>query len=244
MKYKIKYNQLKNLLNLNGGGRISNEDKKKADIKNLKKFFVEAVNNIQKFELVLKPFVEYYDENQGKFIKNQMNDKVKKLFSKKIKSNYKDMLFEIFQFNFDKIEYDEKLNELHLIFFPEPNDFKTITQFMWKYKDSYNLDDFISFYARFFHDNVESGPDTWMSGDIVYFNRGEIDNNEYLFNIDYVNLIAHLKYNESDIKKNKIRPSPSDSATLFKVGTIKKGNDGNKWIITEDKNKVKRWKKL
>ena len=39
------------------------------------------------------------------------------------------------------------------------------------------------------------------------------------------------------------RPSPTSSATLYKVGTIKPGNDGNKWIIAENKNGIKKWKK-
>ena len=39
-----------------------------------------------------------------------------------------------------------------------------------------------------------------------------------------------------------IRPSPTKSATLYKIGTIKIGNDGNKWIIAENTNGVKRWK--
>ena len=40
------------------------------------------------------------------------------------------------------------------------------------------------------------------------------------------------------------RKSPSQSATLYKVGTKKKGIDGNIWIIVENVNGVKRWKKL
>ena len=40
------------------------------------------------------------------------------------------------------------------------------------------------------------------------------------------------------------RKSPSESAILYPVGKIKKGNDGNKWIIVENKNQVKRWKKI
>ena len=40
------------------------------------------------------------------------------------------------------------------------------------------------------------------------------------------------------------RPSPSDSATLFKTGTKKKGNDGNMWMVKENKNGVKRWTKV
>jgi hypothetical protein len=37
------------------------------------------------------------------------------------------------------------------------------------------------------------------------------------------------------------RKSPSKSATLYKVGTKKTGNDGNMWIVETNKNKVKRW---
>jgi hypothetical protein len=39
------------------------------------------------------------------------------------------------------------------------------------------------------------------------------------------------------------RPSPSESATFFKLGTIKIGNNKNKWIITETKSGIKRWSK-
>jgi hypothetical protein len=42
---------------------------------------------------------------------------------------------------------------------------------------------------------------------------------------------------------DKERPSPSKSATLYNVGTIKTGNDGNKYIIVENKNGVKKWQK-
>lgn len=40
------------------------------------------------------------------------------------------------------------------------------------------------------------------------------------------------------------RRSPSESATLFKVGTKKKGLDNNIWIIKETVNKTKRWTKF
>lgn len=40
------------------------------------------------------------------------------------------------------------------------------------------------------------------------------------------------------------RKGPSKSATLFKNGTIKVGNDGNKWVIVTNKNGVKRWQKV
>jgi hypothetical protein len=40
------------------------------------------------------------------------------------------------------------------------------------------------------------------------------------------------------------RKGPSQSATLFKEGTVKKGNDGNKWIIVTNKLGVRRWQKM
>lgn len=39
-----------------------------------------------------------------------------------------------------------------------------------------------------------------------------------------------------------MRPSPSVSATLFSVGTKKKGNDRNTWEVHENKSGIKRWK--
>ncbi len=46
-----------------------------------------------------------------------------------------------------------------------------------------------------------------------------------------------------DVKMKK-RPSPSQSATLYQVGQMKKGNDGNMYQVKQNKNKVKRWVKM
>ncbi len=40
------------------------------------------------------------------------------------------------------------------------------------------------------------------------------------------------------------RKGPSQSATLFKKGTIKKGNDGNRWVIIANARGVQRWQKV
>jgi len=37
------------------------------------------------------------------------------------------------------------------------------------------------------------------------------------------------------------RKSPEQSATLYKIGTKKTGNDKNIWIVKENKNGIKRW---
>ena len=43
------------------------------------------------------------------------------------------------------------------------------------------------------------------------------------------------------MSKSAERKSPSQSATLYKVGTKKTGNDGNKWVIVENKSGTNRW---
>ena len=40
------------------------------------------------------------------------------------------------------------------------------------------------------------------------------------------------------------RKAPTASATLFKKGTLKKGNDANKWVVVVDKRGIHRWQKL
>ena len=53
-----------------------------------------------------------------------------------------------------------------------------------------------------------------------------------------------VKNSKPKSKRRHLRPSPSDSATLFKLGHKEKGNDGNIYIVTETKNNVKRWTKI
>jgi hypothetical protein len=40
------------------------------------------------------------------------------------------------------------------------------------------------------------------------------------------------------------RKAPSESATLFKKGTTKKGNDGNRYVIVTNAQGVQRWQKV
>ena len=42
----------------------------------------------------------------------------------------------------------------------------------------------------------------------------------------------------------KVRKGPTASATEFNVGTKKKGNDGNYWIVVATKANVHKWQKI
>ena len=49
---------------------------------------------------------------------------------------------------------------------------------------------------------------------------------------------------EESLKGGKIRKGPSESATKYKVGTRKIGNDGNIWIVKTASNGIQRWNKI
>jgi hypothetical protein len=53
-----------------------------------------------------------------------------------------------------------------------------------------------------------------------------------------------FKHSGGTSKTEKIRKSPSESATMFSIGTVKKGNDGNMWKIIATASGVHRWSKV
>lgn len=96
-------------------------------------------------------------------------------------------------------------------------------------------------------------PWTWLILNEEPFNSFEIllnDNKKLKISKNVNFLMDPLKNNINQMRILKIwkplvnkkkRPSPSESATLYNVGNIKKGNDGNMYEVTINKNKVKRW---
>jgi Fe2+ or Zn2+ uptake regulation protein len=64
---------------------------------------------------------------------------------------------------------------------------------------------------------------------------------KYLSEQESIGLYPKSKPTEQTVA---VRPSPTESATLNSVGTIKKGNDGNNWEVKESSKGVKRWVKI
>jgi len=56
-------------------------------------------------------------------------------------------------------------------------------------------------------------------------------------------LLKYYKKDKKSTRSKKGRKGPEESATLFPIGTIKQGNDGNMWVINVSKNGVQRWVK-
>lgn len=59
-----------------------------------------------------------------------------------------------------------------------------------------------------------------------------------------IKLIKSRKSKKHTTMRHQNRPSPSESATLFRVGYRRRGNDGNMWEIMKTKTNVKRWRKV
>ena len=53
----------------------------------------------------------------------------------------------------------------------------------------------------------------------------------------------HSKTSPARERYRANRPSPSVGASSQKIGTIMKGNDGNKWVVVKRSNGVRRWVK-
>ncbi len=156
-----------------------------------------------------------------KFGKNKLTEYVLSKKIKKIKELVKGILL---PFTIKKYSFDNNL-------------IKTQLKFSKKYlKDLKTEEDikqyFLETYGNSKHLIGETAPDTWMAGDIIIIQDGEFDKNIYEFGIATKKIVFP-----------KLRPSPTESATLFKVGTIKKGNDENKWIVKKV-GKSKRWVKI
>lgn len=68
---------------------------------------------------------------------------------------------------------------------------------------------------------------------------------EYYIDTKGSELLTQLKFVEAQKQKaSSLRPSPSESATIYSVGTKRFGNDGNEWRVTMTKSGVQRWTKV
>lgn len=78
------------------------------------------------------------------------------------------------------------------------------------------------------------------------------DKNEYLLesplkskrNTDRVMKNIKKLMKSKKTKPKSVRPSPAESATKFRIGTKRRGGDGNIWKVTKTKTGVRRWSKL
>lgn len=79
-------------------------------------------------------------------------------------------------------------------------------------------------------------PDTWLEGDMVLFDdkdTGKIEFGIALYSLEVID--AWKK------EKKQTRPSPSESAKDYPIGSVVEGNDGKDWINKQVKGGSIRW---
>ena len=111
-----------------------------------------------------------------------------------------------------------------------------------------NYDVVEKYITQYWGDNIYNETNNFLLNKrdwyILYLPSGSSDESKKNSKRIEKNLKKIIKGIPKDKKEKKDRPSPSKSATLFKKGDKKKGNDGNLYIITINKNGVKKWKKI
>ena len=197
------------------------------------------------------PYLIVDGNKTKKLSKNKLSEYVitKKIKTiKKIVKKIFDGMYEIKKYKFDinskliKVLLKVSSKYIKFIDVEDNNSFNSI-----KIKEKFTLDKI----KKIFKDDLSvhfgnskkligsAGPDTWMSNNIELIKEDEFDSNSYELGVALKKLNIKLSKNNDNLLK-KTRPSPSQSSKLFKIGTIKKGNDGNKWIVKKVGKSV-RW---
>ena len=255
IKYKNKYLKLKNKVNMSGGGDkfyysydpeilmptksdIDNYIKKDKTcyviFKKIAPFLEEKINlNI----IFILEYVTFYEEKNDDFDWN-LDDYVYDQYLERYYPN-SNKLSKYLLIGLEGItgkNIKPKINR------PEKGLFND--NYYRCYKSKIDLNDKITVFEAF--NKYLPGQLSWSGGEndeIRIFTTKQKDLPKKLDKIKK-GLEKKKELNKITKKNKKKRPSPSESATKFKVGTKKKGNDGNMWIIIENKNGVKRWNKI
>jgi hypothetical protein len=188
--------------------------------------------SIPKYFTVKTTLIPYFVYDGHKEIKFGKNKATNYLLLNKIK-RLTEVVKGIFKYQFDikKYEFD---TEKFLINLELKTKSGNIDSF-FKYSEGNTLKEKATDYIR--GEYYDAAADTWMSGDITLIDENVIDSRLYEFYFKFKKL-------EVNMPEEKKRPSPSESATGFAAGTVKKGNDGNMYRVVVNKNGIQRWQKV
>ena len=169
-------------------------------------------------------FIPYLIKDGNKTIKFGKNKLTEYILSKKMKKIKVILNKILWPFTIKKYNFDNNIIKTKL---------ESSNKYLKNLKSEEDIKQyFFETYGNSKHLIGETAPDTWMEGDIILIKENDFDKNIYEFGIATKKIVFP-----------KLRPSPTDSATLFKIGTIKKGNDGNKWLVKKVGESV-RWVKI
>lgn len=194
IKYKLKY------LNLIKKGGKSQKEKIKDKIKKYKQIFKKNLKDIDYIKFEIIPFLEYNtdDISDNKYISVQdMNNKLKTLFIKKLNNNYNEIITEgLFNGNeIIKYNYDKKTNIISLYIKPNANFLiKNFESWIIDTESPYELIDILNLYSWHYYYEMEQGEQHYKDGgDYIK----EFEYNKYSYRLDVKLYSISLYYNNT-----------------------------------------------
>jgi hypothetical protein len=123
------------------------------------------------------------------------NIKINNLFIDRVSKDYKNIISGIFEIGIQKYTYDKNTNQIILIYKPSKNDFKWLfpDYLINRYKDKFVLSDILLRYIDHIYDDIESGPDTWWCGEIIYIKKNEVDDFNYAIKVRHIKTDYYLE---------------------------------------------------
>ena len=190
------------------------------------------MNNI---EIVFIPYLIYDGNKTKKLGKNKLTNYVISKKLNKIKTRVKEILFNSAGIKVKKYNFDISKKLIYTTVQIPPK--SVFYSFM---KNNENLKNYTKMGLKYLFGSSKhlignGAPDSWMSWDIDLIKKNEFNDKMYELGI----ACKTIKFTKEKIIKQ--RPSPSESATKYKIGTKRKGNNGKIWIVKQNKNGVKRW---
>jgi hypothetical protein len=210
IKYKLKY------LNLIKKGGKSQKEKDKNKIKIYKQFFLKNLKDIDYIKFEITPFLEYNKDNENNNIYinlQDMNNKLKKLFIKKLKKDYNKTITKgLFYGNeIIKYNYDKNTNIISVYIKPDVNLLIRYFESWIIYEENpYELIDILKLYSWHYYYEMEQGEQHYKDGD-DYIKKNEYDKYSYILDVKLYSASLYYNNKQKFYKYNRINNNSDDN---------------------------------
>ena len=172
--------------NLNGVTPSVRITKLQRGLKNIITAFKTYVPTIKYFQIVLEPFLENVVNGGHEVVEINKNDKLYGLYISRLNKNYNKIITNIFGLTAFKYVYVEKTNKINIFIKPTADFFVLRTDStLIKYKPTYDFDDVLQLCTTYFAEQIRTGPDGWLNGDITFIKTTDV---EYTINVNLISI--------------------------------------------------------
>jgi hypothetical protein len=190
---------------------VVNHKKKKIKIKlkHTNNFLKKNLKDIDYIKFEITPFLEYNkdNENNNTYINLQdMNNKLKKLFIKKLKKDYNKTITKGLFYDDDiiKYNYDENTNIINLYIKPNVNLLiKYFENWIIHTENPYKLTDILNLYSWHYYYEMEQGEQHYKDGD-DFIKEKEYNKYSYILDIKLYSISLYYNNKQNSYKYKRI----------------------------------------